>query len=107
MSGHWVIVDPSKATVDGAVVVGVNNPQPFSDDIDFEQILEDAFSADTFDEWRRDNPVIIVARGPVFDDLQSLMAADWGDVPEGAVIKELMKHAIERNAVCLTWKLDN
>lgn len=102
----WVIIPPERATVHGAVVVGVDTP-PFTDEVNFEGILKRAFGERLWDEWRATNPVVIIARGVAFDELKSLMSANWGDVPEGTVQTFLRKHCMARDAVCLRYVRDN
>ncbi len=91
----------------GTVVVGVNVPGKFRDEIDFESILGRAFEGERFREWKRSNPVIVVARGDAYEELKTLMSGSWGDVPESTVAVTLRKHCMDREAVCLRWVLDS
>lgn len=97
-----MVVDPRHATADGTKVARVQVPY-FPDEIEYETLLEGSFQGPEFEEWRNSHAVLILATNEGYEKLEKLMGFEFADVPESAVIEEMRKLCLERQAVVLKW----
>lgn len=98
----WIVVDPKYATADGVKVARIEVPY-FSDEVEYEDIVERAFGDEKFKEWREAGGTIVLATGEAYEKLEKLMASDYVDVPAATVRDECVRLALERQLVVLKF----
>lgn len=102
----WIVVDPKYATADGVKVARVEVPY-FSDEVEYESIVERAFGGEQFRAWREETGLLLLATPEAYEKLEKLMASDYVDVPAATVRDECVKLALERQVVVLKFTKDS